>query len=124
MMQFLQFAAAGGLGTSAHYGVLYYLFDKSAVCSVILASIVGFACGAMVNFHLSHFWVFRSGVAYLPALAKFLCLAALGLIVHTLCMGVMISQLNWYHWPSQILTTHFLLIANFLLSRFWIFKEK
>jgi len=124
MLQFLQFAAAGSLGTSAHYGLLYYLFDKTAYCSVILASVLGFICGALVNFHLSRFWVFRSPVPYIPALLKFLCLAALGLIVHTLCMTVMIEKLNWTHWLSQVLTTLFLLISNFLLSRFWIFKEK
>ena len=50
--QFLRFAGAGIFGTTAHYLVLLGLVELAGT-NAVLASFIGFICGALVNYTLS-----------------------------------------------------------------------
>ena len=57
--QFVRYAGVGAIGTLAHYGVLIALVQSRAT-GPLVASTLGFAVGAAVNYLLNYHVTFRS----------------------------------------------------------------
>lgn len=122
IVQFASFASAGALGTIVHYLVLLGLVSIF-LAHPVTASILGSLAGAMVNYLLSHHWVFRSKRRHSETLSKFVAVGGLGLVLNAAIMYVLVTIASIHYLLAQIAATGIVLFWNFLGNRFWTFAD-
>jgi putative flippase GtrA len=120
--QFLKFAASGAVGTLIQYAILVGLSEGFGVDSV-LASAIGFACSAIVNYLLAHRLVFRSSAQHRRALPTFLLVASIGLGLNTAIMYALVEYGGVHYFLSQLAATGIVLCWNFTVNRLWTFRH-
>ncbi|MBI5451144.1 MAG: GtrA family protein [Gammaproteobacteria bacterium] len=121
LKQFLMFSGVGVLGTAAHYLVLVGLVQGLAV-AVLPATVVGSICGALVNYLLNYQLTFRSRLPHHQALARFLAVAGVGLLLNALVVGVLVQRVGLYYLYGQLVATLLVLGWGFLANRIWTFR--
>lgn len=121
-VQFASFASAGALGTGVHYLVLLGLVSIF-LAHPVTASILGSLAGAIVNYLLSHHWVFRSNRRHSETLFKFFTIAGLGLALNAAIMYVLVMIAAMHYLLAQVAATGIVLFWNFLGNRFWTFAD-
>jgi putative flippase GtrA len=114
-MQLLHFSIVGVLGTTVHFFVLYTLVRLGV--SPLASTTIGAISGAVLNYLLSYYLVFRSRRAHYKALPRFLLIAAIGWGLN----GVLFQGLYVYSeiplWVAQFITTGIVLFWNFSGNR-------
>lgn len=78
--QFIKFSIAGFIATVATYAVLITLVELWEV-DAVLASIVGYVAGTVVNYILNYRFTFRSDQRHHIVVPKFLLVKAIGLLL-------------------------------------------
>lgn len=121
--QFLTFASAGAVGTVAHYMLLLALVMVWKL-DAVMASALGFLTGLLVNYLLSHYWVFRSSKRHAETAFKFLAIAGVGLGLNTGLMHVAIGKFGIHYLLAQVMATAVVLLWNFAGNRFWTFADE
>lgn len=121
--RFLHFAAVGLLGTGAHY-LLLVLLVEGVGADPVAGSVAGFCLGALVNYLMSHRYVFRSDRAHREALPRFLAVAGSGLAWNTLLMGLFTHGLAWPYLVAQVLTTGLLVVWHYTVNSLWTFRAR
>ncbi len=119
--QFASFMAVGAVGTAAHYSALIALVQIAGV-NPVPASGVGFIVGALVNYALNYRLTFRSTKQHRESMPKFFIVAALGLVLNTALMVLLIESLKLYYLVGQVIATAIVLLWNFTANRLWTFK--
>lgn len=122
LRRFVGFAAVGLVGTAAHYLLLVALVEGLGA-DPVAGSVAGFCLGALVNYGMSHRFVFRSDRAHREALPRFFAVALSGLAWNTLLMGLFIRYLGWPYLPAQVLTTGLLVVWHYAVNALWTFRE-
>lgn len=122
IIQFASFASAGAVGTVAHYLVLLGLV-RFFLAHPVTASILGSLAGAIVNYLLSHHWVFRSKRKHSATLSKFVAVGGLGLVLNAAIMYVLVTIASLHYLLAQVAATGIVLFWNFLGNRFWTFAD-
>jgi len=120
--RFVGFAAVGLVGTAAHYVLLVTLVEGLGADPVV-GSVAGFCLGALVNYAMSHRYVFRSDRAHHEALPRFFAVAASGLLWNTALMSLLTHRLGWPYLLAQILTTGLLVVWHYVVNALWTFRE-
>lgn len=120
--RFLHFAAVGLLGTGAHYLLLVILVEGFRADPVV-GSVAGFCLGALVNYAMSHRFVFRSDRAHREALPRFFAVAGSGLLWNTALMSLFTHRLGWPYLLAQILTTGLLVVWHYGVNALWTFRK-
>jgi putative flippase GtrA len=120
--QFLRFAASGAVGTIIHYGLLVALREGLAL-DTVLASSVGFGCGAVVNYYLAHRVVFRSTARHQNAFPSFTLVALVGLALNSAIMFLLSERIGLHYLLAQLAATGVVLCWNFTVNRLWTFRE-
>lgn len=120
--QFILFAGVGIVGTAGHYVILVALVEILSFDPVV-ASGVGFAGGAMINYYLNRSYTFESVVPHLIGLPKFLGVAAVGMLINTAIMAAAITFMQLHYILAQIIATGLVLIWNFLGNKYWTFAD-
>ena len=123
LRQFLRFAGAGAIGTVVQYVVLIVLVQL-AWSGAVAASFIGFVCGALVNYFLSHRYVFSSNLPHREAVFKFFIVAVVGLGINTMIMAAGVHILNFHYLLVQVIATGLVLLWNFAGNKSWTFREK
>ena len=118
---FMRYAAAGAVGTLAHYAVLLGLVEGRHVTPTV-GTTLGFATGAGVNYALNHRLTFQSAQKHRVALPKFLTIAALGLLVNGTIVTVGVRWLGLHYFIPQLAATGTVLLITFFLNRAWTFR--
>jgi putative flippase GtrA len=118
----LAFGLVGALGTGAHYLVLVALveafsFDPTA------ATTVGFVVGALVNYLLSHRYVFASAKAHLDAGPKFFLIAAITGFMNTFMLHAGVRWAGVNYLLAQVVSTAIIFFVNYALNSLWSFRE-
>ena len=121
-IQFTKFAGVGAIGTVAHYFVLVVLVSLAGT-NAVLASGLGFAVGAIVNYTLNYKCTFNSSERHQVAAPKFLSVCLVGISLNLLIMYALTSALGVYYLLAQVIATGVVLIWNFLGNRFWTFRS-
>lgn len=121
--QFISFASAGAVGTAAHYSILLALV-MAWKADAVMASALGFLAGLLVNYLLSHYWVFRSRKRHAETVFKYLAIAGVGLVLNTGLMHLAINEAGIHYLLAQIFATAVVLIWNFSGNRFWTFADE
>ena len=122
LRKLMTFGLVGVVGTAGHYLTLVWLVEIINMDPVV-ATTLGFAVGAIVNYVLNHRYTFQSSKAHLDAGPKFFLIALAtgllnGLLIH---VGVKLFGLNYL--LVQIVATLAVFLANFLLNNIWTFRE-
>ncbi len=116
-----KFLIVGGLATAAQFAALFALVELH-LCSAVVASGLGYGVGALVNYLLNYYVTFNSKQTHLATLPKFIVVVAFGLSVNTFVFYCANLILPWYG-LSQCVATFASLVANYLLHRFWIYRQ-
>lgn len=120
--QLVVFAAVGAVGTGAHYLVLVFLVQKVGF-GPALATTIGFAIGAIVNYALNRRVTFSSKASHVQAATKFVLVALIGAVLNLSVMWVAIRSMSMPYMLAQVLATGGVLVFNFALSRAWVFRS-
>jgi len=121
-VQFISYASAGGVGTFVQYAMLFFFVETLSMYPVT-ASILGSLAGAVVNYLLSHHWVFHSKQKHLKTLSKFVAVGGLGLVLNAAIMYVLVTVASMHYLLAQVAATGIVLFWNFLGNRFWTFAD-
>ncbi len=121
-VQFISYASAGAIGTFVQY-VMLFIFVEALSMYPVAASILGSLAGAIVNYLLSHHWVFRSKRKYSETLSKFVAIGGLGLVLNAAIMYVLVTIAGVHYFLAQVAATGTVLFWNFLGNRFWTFVD-
>ncbi|MES2663745.1 MAG: GtrA family protein [Pseudomonadota bacterium] len=119
--QGFRFLFVGLLATVIQYFILWILV-KADWCSAPTASGIGYIISAGFNYLLNYFFTFHSNALHVHAGKRFIILVLVGWLFTYALMHYLITSLNLYYFAAQLLTTGIILVLNFVLSRFWIFK--
>lgn len=119
--QFIRYAGAGAIGTTAQYLTLILLvqflkFDP------VTASVHGFIVGGFVNYFLNYRITFKSDIPHKQAILKFFVIAFIGLAINSMMMAVAIEFFKLHYLLSQVIATGVILVWTFLGNRLWTFK--
>lgn len=119
--QFLKFAAAGALSTSAHYALMAYLISQNL--SAVVSTSAGYALGTCIAYNLHRALTFRGEQRQTAAFVRYAAVVAAG-------AGINAALLYWWHdqsgipvVPSQIVASVIVLFLNFALTRVLVFRS-
>lgn len=120
---FVLFSCVGATGTLLHYAVLVLLTGFLQMNAVVGSS-VGAIVGAVVNYLLNYRFTFRACEAHRSAVPRYVAAAILAFAANAACMAFFISEMRLHYLPAQIASTVIVLFSNFLVNRFWVFRER
>ncbi len=120
LTQFAKFAMVGALGTGVHYAVMFAVISAAA-WPAEAATTIGAACGAGVNYLSNYHFTFRSSERHRIALAKFLAVAAIGMLLNLAIVAALTRLLALDALPGQLVATAVVLAWGFLANRAWTF---
>jgi putative flippase GtrA len=116
---FVRFALVGGLSLAADAGSLF-LFHGVLHVWLALATAMAYGVAFVVNFGLNRAWVFKANGSMGSQLRRYGALVMANLAVTVLA----VQALVWATMPymqAKLATAVVLAIANFFVSRRWIF---
>ena len=119
--QFFRFVIIGGLATAVQYVLLVVLVH--AGMHAVLASSIGFAISAVVNYLLNRRFTFGVEVKHARALPRFLLVALSGLACNGLLLALFVGPAGLHFVPAQLIATAGTLVWNFVLHRAWTFTH-
>ena len=120
---FLRYVSAGGLGTLAHYLVLWLLAGGLAVRPA-RATVAGALVGAGINYLLNYHFTFASDAAHRTTLPRFLLVAAASASLNGLGMSFATSRLGMHYFTAQLGCTAAVLVIGYLLNAAWTFRSR
>ena len=120
--KFFFFSGIGALATAVQYAILVALVETIAL-EPTLASTIGFAASACLNYILNYHLTFTSAKPHAEAAAKFGVIAALGLLLNALIMAAGTRGLHVHYVVVQIAATAIVLLWNFTGNYLWSFRE-
>jgi putative flippase GtrA len=120
LMQFVNFACVGAIATALQYLVLIVLVQFGDLRPV-LASGVGYAAGAGINYLLNYRYTFASQRSHFQAMSKFVTVAIIGLMLNSLIVAVATEKLLLHYLLAQVIATGLVLMWNFCANRVWTF---
>lgn len=118
--QFGKFSAVGAFGTICHY-LLLILMVSGFNMSPSVSAACGASLGAFVNYWLNKSITFRSQRRHCEALPRFMLLAVLGILLNASIVA-WLTSLAIFYLIAQIVATGFILMLNFIFSRYWVFQ--
>jgi putative flippase GtrA len=120
LAQFARYGTSGAAAVAVHLALLVILVELAGSPAVVV-SVVGFACGTIVNYAVQHRFVFfRSGGhrSYFPRYIT-VTLATMGL--NTALFWLLSSGLGVFYLASQVITIGIVVPINFALNRSFTF---
>ena len=120
LVQFVNFACVGAVATALQYLVLIVLVQFGDIRPV-LASGLGYAAGAGINYLLNYHYTFASQRSHSRAMVKFLTVAMIGLLLNSLIVAVATDTLSLHYLLAQVIATGLVLMWNFVANRVWTF---
>lgn len=119
--QFGRFCLVGAAGTMLHYCLLFGIVRVGG--NPLIASIVGFVLGAILNHWLNYYYTFCSNQSYAGTLIKFLAIACVGLMINTTAMMLLIGLAHIHYIAAQLAATGGVVVWNFSANVFWTFRQ-
>ena len=117
LLQFIRYGFVGGIAAVVNIGMLYIL--TNILKNYIIANILSFTMGLIVNYVLSKKFVFSKEVE-VSKLKEFLIYAVIGvvgLIFDTLLLWLFTDKIGIYYMVSKILSTIIVFVWNFVARK-------
>ena len=119
--QVFKFIIVGIFGNILNY-LVFLLFFKIFNFNYLVAGVIGFLSPNPILFMLNRNWTFKSKVKY-RRMYLFFIISGLGLCVHSSTQYIVYEFLGVPKVFSQLLGQLSSAILNFLLQKFYVFKE-
>jgi len=119
--QFFRFLLVGSLVAIVQFSVLFALVQYVKL-GALFASSIGFIISAALNYILNYTFTFRSNASHSKALARFIAVASVGLLLNGVLMQIGTEILQIHYIYSQIGAIAFVIIWNFVANRMWTFS--
>ena len=116
----MRFGLVGAVATGIQYLILIVLVRGTGMWPA-LASAIGFVASSSGNYLLNYHFTFQSGRPHGPAAAKFVTLAAVGLVINFVLMQVL-GAAGVYYLLAQVCATAVVFLWNFLGNSLWTFR--
>lgn len=120
--QFLRFALVGIAATITTYAVLIIGVEGLHV-NAVMASVVGYALGLVVNYILNYRYTFGSEQQHHVVIPKFLTVMVIGMFINA---SVMYAGINWFgfhYMLAQLAAVAVVLMLSFTANRLWAFAD-
>lgn len=115
-----KYTLAGATGTLAHYIALILLVEIFQINPVI-ATFSGATLGALINYLLNYYLVFRSEKRHKAAIIKFFSIALLGILLSTGIVHITVSYKQEWYLGGQITATVLYLVLGFWINKRYTF---
>ena len=119
-----RFAVVGEGNTLVDFS-FFTLLAQGLGVNVYLSQVLGYSAGMLNSYILNRSWTFRAeGRFFSPALLRFLALNLTMLLFST---GILYLAYHLGGLPklaAKAAATGVTMVVNFLLSRFWVFRER
>lgn len=130
MKRFALFLSIGGISTLIQF-LLLILFVETRLLSAVSASAASYILAAFFSYWANYRFTFNSKQSHWKAFPKFALTVALGLAINTLLFAILFYAFIQLWRPpwiepylvAQALATGLTLIVNFVMHKFWIYKE-
>lgn len=126
-LQFVQFGIVGVSNTLIHY--VFYLICIFLGCHYLVASVVGFLISVINAFYWNNKYVFaqeenEKRSVWKAFVKTFLSYAGTGLLLENILLVIWVQFLHIAEAIAPIVTLLITIPINFLLNKFWAFKDK
>jgi putative flippase GtrA len=117
----IKFLLAGGIATLVQYAALVLLVELADM-NPVLASVLGYAIGAVVNYLLNYYFTFLSEGKHFQTALKFSVVVVSALSLNALIMYICTELLQIYYLIGQVIATLMVLVWNFFAHKLWTYK--
>ena len=117
-----RFASVGILGTLVYYLSLWLMVEKLGV-GVLIATNLTFLIVTVENYILHYHWTFASDNAHRVAFPRFFLMNVGGFFINWTVMYVGVRWSPFNYLIVQALSIGFVVVWNYLLTHFWIFRD-
>lgn len=119
----LKFCITGGLNTVIDFAVTTVL-NVVLHLNINVAKPIGYLCGMANSFVMNKKWTFKTeNRATKKELIKFILVNACMLGLSLVLINLFKTHLNFGDTLSNLLSTAVVMVINFLISNFWVFKK-
>lgn len=138
---FIRYAISGGLATAVHFCLLILLIEYQ-LTTPLQASMIGAACGFLVNYHIQFHWTFKVNGPHKWYFIRYLIVSAsmFGLNAGIFWLATtpelfiylqgipfpkqpyLAQPQNIAYWYAQVIATGIVFLCNFLINRYYTFK--
>jgi putative flippase GtrA len=115
------YVGSGGIATGSHYVVTIAAVEMFGI-KAIVASMLGYATGAMIKYWLNYSVAFRSSARHSLALARFTLSQLALLALNTALFGLLQDGLHAHYLVAQAITTVLLIAPGYVVHRAWVFR--
>ena len=121
LFQFVKFGLVGVSNTLISLAIYYGLIAIRA--NYLFASYAGYIISSVSGYLFNKLWVFKNGKAVKESIVKYYIVYISSLIINMVSMYVWVDILLISSKVAPILTLCITVPYNYLLSKFWAFRE-
>ncbi|UQG54442.1 MULTISPECIES: GtrA family protein [unclassified Marinobacter] len=121
--QIIRYGITGLIGTTVHFGTLFFLVEIYAV-DAVKASSCGFILTVIISYILNYFWTFKTRGNHLPTFIKYLSVSCSGLLLNALIMHVGVNNFGFHYGISQAFVVLVIPLTNYLINHYWTFAGR
>lgn len=115
------YAVVGAAGTGVQY-VILIAGVHAGLASPPVASCLGAALGAVVNYLLNHRITFRSTRGHAAAATRFFVVAAAAVVLNWAAMMALVSGAGVQYLVAQCVTTATVMLITYAVNASWSFR--
>ena len=119
--QLSKFVFFGGITTVIHFCILHVLFVVFGF-PVWISNSVAFIFAASFSYWANYSYTFNSRQDHAQAYPRFITSVCLGFLLNAYLMHVFVVAWQFDYRLAFILITGLVMISNFALNKFWVFK--
>jgi len=122
--EFLKYSFVGASGIFVNLFYLYTLTESLNIYYLV-SEVFAFLIATFSNFIFNKIWTFRESMNYKFAKRgiKFFIIAGIALVVNLFFLWFFTEIMGIYYILSQILSSGFTLVVNFMGNKFWTFSD-
>lgn len=119
----LRFCVVGGTASIIYLSISFALVGGLAFGATLAASIA-FAIVVSFNYALHYCWTFESTEPHRSAFSRFLIVTSGGFLLNLAVVEFGAVRLGFPLLPVQLATIAIIVVWNFLMSAFWVFRSR
>lgn len=122
-INFIKFGIVGVSNTLINWFIFFVL--NNIGINYIIANIIAYSIATSNSYIWNSLWVFKyKGKSKLRTTVKFIILNIIGLGINTLILYVLVDMFNLEKMISVIIATIIVMILNYFINKFWVFKKE
>jgi putative flippase GtrA len=121
--RFLRFAGVGAVATAIHYLTLLLLVEFD-VADPVLATCVGYLCGAAFSYLANHQWTFGGRAEHGRAAVRYVGMLAFGFALNAAVVWLLHDVAGVWYVAAQVVSTGVGLFVNYAIASRWVYVER